>query len=72
MVCLLVVQARNKLYLGTIILLVRNENWHQVNLYVTKENKIFQKRKKSIPMSVISVSFRDMALAFSILRVHSM
>ena len=43
MVCLLVVQACNKLYLDTIVLLVRNVKWPQADLYVTKENKSFKK-----------------------------
>ena len=31
------------MFLDTIILLVRNENWLQANLHVTEENKSFNK-----------------------------
>ena len=43
--CLLFV-VQTFMFLDTIRLLVRNENWPQANLHVTKENKSFQKRTK--------------------------
>ena len=35
---------RLKMFLDTIRLLVRNENWPKANLHVTKENKSFKKK----------------------------
>ena len=46
--CLLVVQTFmfKPMFLDMVILLVRNENWPQANLHVTKESKNLKKKKR--------------------------
>ena len=44
------------MFLDTIRLLVRNENWPKANLHVTKENKSFKKNnRQSIPNMIGAV-----------------